>query len=232
VKKTYIKLTGFVTKEPDLRSSRSGTPVCTIRVGVSDRFLDRASGEWRDNEPSYYDVTCWRKLAENVTFSLRKGDIVTIHGTFRMNTWVDRNNNPRYQLEITADAVAHEMAFGTSRYNRTSRQQSAEEREGQGEASRQDLDVASPDFASGETGEFAQITGGGIGGFGDGGHLEDNPFNGEGSFNGDEFADADLAVGGMDQAGPRPPDGAPEAAEEQGREDAEEQRREDTAVPA
>jgi single-strand DNA-binding protein len=220
--KTFIKMTGFVTKEPDLRRSTSGYPVCTIRMGVSDRFLDRSTGEWRDDEPSYYDVTCWRRLAENVTFSLRKGDIITIHGTFRVKTWVDRNNNPRHELDITADAVAHEMAFGTSRYLRTGRQQGAEEREGQAEANRQDLDPASAGFGAGTDD------------FGSGDHLEDSPFPG------DEFADTDLMIGAsgdagtsgeanvLDSVGPPPPDGAPEAGAP---EVAEEQRPEDAAVP-
>jgi single-strand DNA-binding protein len=142
MKSSYIKLTGFVTKEPELRTSTKGDAVCTIRLGVTDRFLDRESGEWRESEPSYYDVTCWRRLAENVVFSLRKGERITIHGTCRNKVWVDRNNNPRVELEITANSVGHEMLFGISRAFRAPgpQQRSGEGPDG-GEASRQGLEA-------------------------------------------------------------------------------------------
>jgi single-strand DNA-binding protein len=142
MKSSYIKLTGFVTKEPELRTSTKGDAVCTIRLGVTDRYLDRESGEWRESEASYYDVTCWRRLAENVVFSLRKGERITIHGTCRNKVWVDRNNNPRVELEITANSVGHEMLFGISRAFRPAgpQQRSGEGQDG-GEASRQGLEA-------------------------------------------------------------------------------------------
>jgi single-strand DNA-binding protein len=142
MKSSYIKLTGFVTKEPELRTSTKGDAVCTIRLGVTDRFLHRETGEWRESEPSYYDVTCWRRLAENVVFSLRKGERITIHGTCRNKVWVDRNNNPRVELEITANSVGHDMLFSISRALRAAgpQQRPGEGPDG-GEASRQGLEA-------------------------------------------------------------------------------------------
>lgn len=119
---TYVKLTGWVTKDPKLHLTNADqTPVCTIRMGAASRWPDRASGEWREGPASYFDVVCWRGLATNVSASVRKGDMVTVHGTFRTRTWTDKDNNPRTDIEITANSVGHELLYGWSHYNRGQR---------------------------------------------------------------------------------------------------------------
>jgi len=135
---TYIKLTGWVTRDPELRRTTSNnTPVCTIRLGTANRWPDRNTGEWREGPASYFDVVCWRSLAVNVAASLRKGHMVTIHGTFRNRIWTDKDNNGRTTLEITASSVGHELTYGWSHFNRTQRASSSAEGElAVGEASR------------------------------------------------------------------------------------------------
>lgn len=119
---TYVKLTGWVTKDPKLHQASAGqTPVCTIRVGTANRWPDRNTGEWREGPASYFDVVCWRRLAVNVAASVRKGHMVTIHGTFRNRAWTDKDDNPRTSLEITASSVGHELTYGWTHYNRTQR---------------------------------------------------------------------------------------------------------------
>jgi single-strand DNA-binding protein len=115
----YIVLTGFVTAEPILGHTKSaGTPVTKIRVGSTPRRLDRVTGEWQDGETSYYNVRCWRKLAENVAGCLRKGDMILVRGKFHTRTWVDEQQHTRIELEIEADSVGHDMSFGWSHFNR------------------------------------------------------------------------------------------------------------------
>lgn len=135
---TYIKLTGWVTKDPELRTTNGDqTPVCTIRLGTANRWPDRTTGEWREGPASYFDVVCWRGLAVNASASLRKGHMVTVHGTFRNRVWTDKDNNLRTTLEITANSVGHELTYGWSHYNRTQRGSSqAAEAAAEGETSR------------------------------------------------------------------------------------------------
>jgi len=159
---TYVKLTGWVTKDPDLRKTNvSQTPVCTIRVGTANRWPDKATGEWREGPASYFDVACWRSLAVNVAASVRKGHMITIHGTFRAREWTDKDNNARTSLEITAHSVGHELTYGWTHFNRTARasSQSAEQL-GNGEVNRNmdDWPGAEPgsDFGPGPGAESAQ----------------------------------------------------------------------------
>lgn len=115
----YIVMTGFVTSEPKLGHTKAtNTPVTRIRVGSTPRRLDRTTGEWQDGETSYYNVKCWRKLAVNVSACLRKGDMIVVRGKFRTRTWVDDQQHTRVELEIEADSVGHDMAFGWSHFNR------------------------------------------------------------------------------------------------------------------
>jgi single-strand DNA-binding protein len=115
----YVMLTGYVTAEPKMwHTARTQTPVAKVRVGSTPRRLDRQTGEWQDGETSYYTVKCWRKLAENVTGSLRKGDMVIVRGKVRIRTWVDDQQRTRTEVEIEADSVGHDLAFGWSHFNR------------------------------------------------------------------------------------------------------------------
>ncbi|MBO0820628.1 MAG: single-stranded DNA-binding protein [Nocardiopsaceae bacterium] len=155
----YIKLTGWVTRDPDLRKTKGdGTAVCTIRVGTANRWPDRSSGEWREGPASYYDVVCWRGLAANVASSLRKGQMVTVHGTFRNRAWTDKNNNPRISLEITAHSVGHDLTYGVSHFSRTYRgSPSSAQGQGEGEVSRAlDLGQDGQEAETGPDGERAR----------------------------------------------------------------------------
>ena len=114
-----ITVRGYVTAEPKMRQrTAEQVPVATIRVGSTPRKLNRETGEWQDGETSYYSVTCWRKLAENVHGSLRKGDMVIVRGKVSIRSWLDDQQRVRMEVEIEADSVGHDLAFGWSRFNR------------------------------------------------------------------------------------------------------------------
>jgi single-strand DNA-binding protein len=138
-----ITLRGFVTAEPKLwQPTPTHTPVTEIRVGSPPRRLNRATGEWEDGDTSYYTVKCWRRLAVNVKGSLRKGDMVIIRGKFVTRTWVDDQQRTRMQLQVEADSVGHDLAYGWSNFNRGAQTGWNEaRRQADGEVARQDLDA-------------------------------------------------------------------------------------------
>ena len=141
-----ITLRGYLTAEPKLhQKTQAATPVTEIRVGSSPRRLNRETGEWQEAAASYYTVKCWRRLAINAASSLHKGDMVVIRGRFYMNRWVDKEQRPRATLEIEADSVGHDLAYGWSHFLRGSRPQ-GERADGvnEGEMARQDTGPAGP----------------------------------------------------------------------------------------
>jgi single-strand DNA-binding protein len=157
----YVTLTGYVTTEPKLRSTRKQVPVTHVRVGSTPRRIDRDTGEWRDGDTSYYNVNCWRRLAVNVSASLRKGDPVIIRGKFRTRTWLDEGR-PRIEVEIDADSIGHDMSLGWAHFNRGVHPPTgASQGLGEGEAARSDA-IPEPDGAEfpGDFGEDEELTDG------------------------------------------------------------------------
>ena len=137
-----IILRGFVTAEPKFwQSSPTQTPLAEIRMGHTPRRLNRATGEWEDGETSYYSVKCWRRLAVNVKGSLRKGDMILVKGKVVMRTWVDDQQRNRTQMQVEADSVGHDLAFGWSHFNRGDQSPwNATRRQAEDEAPRPDGD--------------------------------------------------------------------------------------------
>jgi single-strand DNA-binding protein len=125
----YVTLVGFVAREPNLRETKDGRHVTDVRVGTTSRVKDVATGEWRDGETSYYNVSCWRRLADHVKASLRKGDPVMIKGRFKTRSYEDKTGRLRTEVEITADAVGHDLTRGVANYLRPQRPAAAESAE-------------------------------------------------------------------------------------------------------
>lgn len=122
----FVTLTGFVAREPSLRKTKDETLVADVRVGVTTRYLDRATGIWKDGDSSYYTVNCWRRLADHAKASLRKGDPVMVRGRFRTHTYEDKQGRVRTEIEITADTIGHDLSRGCANYIRPDRQRPAE----------------------------------------------------------------------------------------------------------
>jgi single-strand DNA-binding protein len=142
-----ITLRGFVTAEPRFRQTvQTATPVAEIRVGSTPRRLNRETGEWLDAPTSYYTVKCWRRLAINAASSLHKGDMVVVRGKFYMSHWVDNQQRPRTTLEIEADSLGHDLAYGWSHFLRGTRPQPGRSAGvDAGEMARQDMGTSAPD---------------------------------------------------------------------------------------
>jgi single-strand DNA-binding protein len=99
-----VVLTGNLTKDPELRSTSGGTPVCGLRIAVNTRRKDQ-SGEWVD-KPNYFDVTVWGAQGENCANYLSKGRPVAIDGRLEWREWEAKDGSGKRQaVEIVADSV-------------------------------------------------------------------------------------------------------------------------------
>jgi single-strand DNA-binding protein len=114
----YVTLVGFVAQDPNIRTTPTGKLLTKVRVGTTPRYRDRETGQWNDSETSYYNVSCWSRLADHVRASLRKGDPVIVKGRFRTSTFEDKNGQLRTSIEITADTVGHDLSRGPANYMR------------------------------------------------------------------------------------------------------------------
>lgn len=137
-----ITLRGYLTAEPKFyQRSPQAVPLTEIRVGCTPRRLNRETGEWQDLPTSYFRVKCWRRLAINCVSSLHKGDMVVVRGHFYMNSWIDNQQRPRSTLEIEADTIGHDLAYGWSHYMRGMRPSGDRADVNAGEMARQDTEA-------------------------------------------------------------------------------------------
>ena len=98
-----VVMTGNLTRDPELRTTPSGTSVCSLRIASNTRRKD-ASGEWVD-KPNYFDVTVWGAQGENCAQYLQKGRPVAIDGRLEWREWEDQKGNKRQSVDIIADSV-------------------------------------------------------------------------------------------------------------------------------
>jgi single-strand DNA-binding protein len=98
-----VVLTGNLTRDPELRSTASGTSVCSLRIACNTRRRNSA-GEWED-KPNYFDVTVWGAQGERCAQYLQKGRPVAVDGRLEWREWEDQNGNKRQAVDIIADSV-------------------------------------------------------------------------------------------------------------------------------
>ncbi|HWC36794.1 MAG TPA: single-stranded DNA-binding protein [Mycobacteriales bacterium] len=106
---TYITVQGNLTADPDPRTTANGATLVRLRVASNPRRFDRESGGFKDGDPMYIGVSCWRGLAANVLASLRKGDSVVVLGKLLFREYDDTNGAKQRVHEIEAVAVGPDL---------------------------------------------------------------------------------------------------------------------------
>ena len=99
-----VVLVGNLTRDPELRHTGSGTPVCSLRIAVNTRRKDQSTGEWTD-KPNYFDVTVWGNQAESCNQYLSKGRPVAIDGRLEWREWEAQDGTKRQAVEVVAESV-------------------------------------------------------------------------------------------------------------------------------
>src|SRR4051812_37448785 len=97
-----VVLVGNLTKDPELRHTGGGTPVCSLRIAVNGRKRDE-SGQWAD-KPNYFSVSVFGNQAESCAQYLAKGRPVAIDGRLDWREW-EKDGVKREAVEIVADSV-------------------------------------------------------------------------------------------------------------------------------
>ena len=110
-----VTVVGNVPRDPELRFAQSGMAIAQFGVAWNRRRQDQ------EDEVSFFDVTCFRQLAENVAESVRKGARVVIYGTLQQRSWETDSGDRRSKVEILADDVAPSLKWATAAITRNER---------------------------------------------------------------------------------------------------------------
>ena len=110
-----VTVVGNVTRDPELRFAQSGMAIASFGLAWNRRRQDQ------EDEVSFFDVTCFRQLAENVSDSVRKGARVVVYGTLQQRSWETEGGDRRSKVEILADDVAPSLKWATAAITRNER---------------------------------------------------------------------------------------------------------------
>jgi single-strand DNA-binding protein len=115
-----VTVVGNLTRDPELRYTPSGASNVRFGVAVNRRWMDRNTNEWQE-ATSFFDIVCWREMAENVAESLAKGSRVVVTGRLEQRSYEDRDGNRRNVVEIIADEVGPSLRFATAEITKNDR---------------------------------------------------------------------------------------------------------------
>jgi len=78
-----VTLVGRAGRDPEVRYFESGSVVANLTIAVNRRG--------RDEEPDWFNLEIWGKQAQVAADFVRKGSLLGINGSFKLDTWVDKN---------------------------------------------------------------------------------------------------------------------------------------------
>ena len=93
-----INLVGRAGREPDVRYFESGSTVANFTLAVNRRS--------RDEEPDWFNLEIWGKQAQIAADYVKKGSLVGITGSFKIDSWIDKNTGEdRYKPVVRVDRL-------------------------------------------------------------------------------------------------------------------------------
>ncbi|GGM49765.1 single-stranded DNA-binding protein [Microbacterium saperdae] len=120
-----LTVVGRVATDPVRGQTRGGTAVTNFRLASTHRRLDPVTQVWVDGETNWFSVAAFRQLGEHAKASLRCGDSVIVTGRLKIRNW-ESNGKSGTSVDIEADAIGHDLRWGTTAYLRTPRSSAAE----------------------------------------------------------------------------------------------------------
>jgi len=127
-----IVLIGRLTRDPELRYTSNGTPVCNFTLAVERNYTNRQG----ERDVDFINIVTWRGLAENCARHLGKGRLVGVDGSLHIRK--SENNNRTYiNPEVTADNVRF-LDFGNNQRKNQSQNNDQQNQQKQNKADKQD----------------------------------------------------------------------------------------------
>ncbi len=103
----HINIMGRLVRDPELRSTQSGTSVASFTVAVDRDYQSGGS----EKQTDFIECVAWRGTGEFVSKYFRKGSMIVVAGRLQSRKWQDREGNNRTNWEVNAESVY----FGESR---------------------------------------------------------------------------------------------------------------------
>jgi single-strand DNA-binding protein len=99
-----VVLAGNLTRDAELKQTRTGTSVLNFGVAVNERVKNNQTGEWSDR-PNFFECVIFGKRAESLSKYLHKGLKVTVSGHLRYNQWENEQGQKRSNVNVVVDDI-------------------------------------------------------------------------------------------------------------------------------
>ena len=115
-----VTIIGNVTRDPELRFTASGQATATFGLASNRRWMNRQTNEWQE-AVGFFNVVCWRELAENAAETLHKGTRVIVTGRLEQRSWETQDGEKKSTVEIVADEVGPSLRWASASVTRNER---------------------------------------------------------------------------------------------------------------
>ena len=99
-----VTLIGRLGRDPEARTTQSGSTVCQIAVATVESIKDRSTDQWT-HHTDWHRIVIFGHTAKYLGDYARKGHRVLVTGLLRTRKWQDKNGNDQYTTEIIASDV-------------------------------------------------------------------------------------------------------------------------------
>lgn len=97
-----VVLMGRITATPELKTTTSGTEVCSFSVAVERNYAKKGD----ERETDFINIVTWRGTAKFVSTYFQKGDMIAVQGEIQTRKYEDKNGNKRTAFEVVAQNVS------------------------------------------------------------------------------------------------------------------------------
>jgi single-strand DNA-binding protein len=135
-----VVLAGNLTRDPELRFTNDGIPVCSFGLAVN-RVRSRSE------EVDFFDISAWRELGETIANYKKKGDPILLEGRLQYRTWEAQDGSKRSAVDVVADNVQFLGRAGDADEGASSGGEGGQARRGGGRGGRrEEVDINEEDF--------------------------------------------------------------------------------------
>ena len=113
-----VTLVGNLTRDPELRYTTGGRGVASFGLAVNRRY--QQNGEWQE-QTSFFNITAWGDLGENLAASVTKGSRVIVTGRLQQREYQTKEGEKRTIVEVIADEAGPSLRWAQAQVERISR---------------------------------------------------------------------------------------------------------------
>lgn len=121
-----VILIGNLGREPEIRHTQDGRPICNLRLATTESWRDKNTGERRE-KTEWHSVVLFNeglcRVAENY---LKKGSKVYVEGQLQTRKWQDQSGQDRYSTEVVVQGFGGQLTMLDGRQNSAGPQDSAQ----------------------------------------------------------------------------------------------------------